>query len=97
MRVSFSAEALVEFEAATDRYLTEFAFAAADDFEIEIGHALALLDSFPEIGTANRYKTRALTLPKFPYSLIYRINPGEVRIIAIANHSRKPGYWRGRE
>lgn len=97
MRVDLSAEALVEFEIATNWYLSEFAFAAADDFTTEIGHALTVLESFPEIGTVSKYKTRALTLPKFPYSLIYRIIPGHVRIIAIANHSRKPGYWRGRK
>jgi len=96
MRISLSDEALADFEAATDWYLEELAFAAADDFADEFEHALALLRAFPELGVASQHKTRTFTLPKFPYSLIYRVFPDHIRIIAVANHSRRPGYWVGR-
>lgn len=96
MRISLSDEALADFEAATDWYLEELAFTAADDFADEFEHALALLQAFPELGVTSQYKTRAFTLPKFPYSLIYRVFPDHIRIIAVANHSRRPGYWAGR-
>lgn len=96
MRISLSDEALADFEAATDWYLTELAFTAADDFADEFEHALTLLQAFLELGVASQYKTRAFTLPKFPYSLIYQVFPNHIRIIAVANHSRRPGYWAGR-
>ena len=96
MRISLSDEALADFEAAVDWYLEELAFTAADDFADEFEHALALLQTFPELGAASQYKTRAFTLPKFPYSLIYRVFSDHIRIIAVANHSRRPGYWAGR-
>jgi plasmid stabilization system protein ParE len=96
MRISLSDEAFADFEAATDWYLEELAFVAADDFADEIEHALKLLRAFPELGIASQHNTRAFTLPKFPYSLIYRVFPDHIRIIAVANHSRRPGYWTGR-
>jgi hypothetical protein len=34
---------------------------------------------------------------RFPYSLIYTVIGDEVRILAVAHHSRRPGYWRGRK
>jgi len=30
---------------------------------------------------------------KFPYSIIYSIEPDHIRIIALAHNKRKPGYW----
>ncbi len=35
-------------------------------------------------------------LPKFPYSIIYAIEPDHIRIIAVAHSKRKPGYWSAR-
>jgi plasmid stabilization system protein ParE len=96
MRISLSEEALADFETAIDWYLEELAFAAADDFADEFEHALALLGTFPEMGVTSEHKTRAFTLPKFPYSLIYRVFPDHIRIIAVAHHRRRPGYWAGR-
>ncbi|MGE3298508.1 MAG: type II toxin-antitoxin system RelE/ParE family toxin [Porticoccaceae bacterium] len=96
MRISLSHEASADFEAAIDWYLEELAFAAADDFADEFEHALALLGTFPEMGVTSQYKTRAFTLPKFPYSLIYRVLSDHIRIIAVAHHSRRPGYWAAR-
>jgi hypothetical protein len=33
---------------------------------------------------------------RFPYSLIYAALVDEIRILAVAHHSRRPGYWRDR-
>lgn len=96
MRISLSDEALADFEAGTDWYLEELAFIAADDFADEIEHALSMLSGFPNIGIAGSYKTRIFTLQNFPYSLIYRVQPEYVRVVAVAHHSRRPGYWAGR-
>ena len=30
---------------------------------------------------------------KFPYAIIYSIEPDHIRIIAVAHNKRKPGYW----
>ena len=33
---------------------------------------------------------------RFPYSLIYAIEPDRIRIIAVAHHKRRPEFWRYR-
>ena len=39
---------------------------------------------------------RKRVLRKFHYSLIYTIEKNRVLILAVAHHSRRPGYWVGR-
>ncbi len=36
---------------------------------------------------------RRYLLQKFPYAIIYSIEPDHIRIIAIAHTKRKPDYW----
>ena len=36
---------------------------------------------------------RRCLLQKFPYSVIYSIEPDHIRVIAVAHTKRKPGYW----
>ena len=33
---------------------------------------------------------------RFPYSIIYRVEGDEVRILVAKHHSRHPEYWKGR-
>lgn len=96
MQVSLSDEAQADADATVDWYIGEGAFIAADDFADEIDQALGLLSRFPELGKTSAHRTRTLALHSFPYSLIYRLQVDVVRVIAIANHSRRPGYWAGR-
>lgn len=43
-------------------------------------------------GTRRRYSLR-----RFPYSIIYQVAAEELRILAIAHHRRRPGYWAHRK
>ncbi len=36
---------------------------------------------------------RRIVLAKFPYSLAYLIFENEIRVLAVAHASRRPGYW----
>lgn len=36
---------------------------------------------------------RRRVLQGFPYSLFFKVNTDEVVILAVAHHSRRPGYW----
>jgi len=36
---------------------------------------------------------RRCLLQKFPFSIIYSIEPNHIRILAIAHTKSKPGYW----
>lgn len=39
---------------------------------------------------------RRIKVGKFTYSVIFRIRPGELQVIAIMHQHRKPGYWKDR-
>ncbi len=36
---------------------------------------------------------RRYLLPKFPYAIMFSIEPDHIRIIAVAHTKRKPEYW----
>ena len=55
-----------------------------------------LLRKYPAIGKAMQRQARSIPLHGFPFDLVYRVYPGKIVIIAIANQSRRPGYWAGR-
>jgi len=93
MQVSLSDEAQADADAALDWYIGEGALIAADDFLDEINQALGLLIRFPDLGETGIHNTRTLPLHGFPYSLIYRHQVDVIRVIAVAHHSRRPGYW----
>lgn len=68
------------------------------EYLTEVEGAVNLLIRYPNAGSVVRGFVRRLLLPKFPYSLLYRIVDDDlVRILAIAHHKRQPQYWIDRE
>jgi toxin ParE1/3/4 len=63
----------------------------------EVEHAVNFLVRYPEAGSKVRGSIRRLTLPKFPYSLLYRVSEEQIRVLAVAHHKRKPQYWVDRQ
>jgi plasmid stabilization system protein ParE len=64
----------------------------------EVEHTVSFLRRYPEAGSKVRGSVRRLTLPKFSYSLLYRIlENDQIRILAVAHHKRRPQYWLDRE
>lgn len=58
------------------------------DYLEVVEHAAQFLERYPETGTIVRGSIRCLGLPRFPYSLLYRIaGDGEIRILAIVSRS----------
>lgn len=96
VRVSLSAEAQADADAVVDWYIGEGALIAAEDFTEELDGALKLLNQFTALGESGTHHTRSLPLHGSPYSLMYRLRDDTVRVIAVAHHSRRPGYWVGR-
>jgi len=47
-------------------------------------------------GTAGSRGAKRLLLKRFPYAVVVRESPEEVIVVAVAHHSRRPGYWRSR-
>jgi toxin ParE1/3/4 len=63
----------------------------------EVQHAVNFLMRYPEAGAKIRGDIRRLTLPKFPYSLLYRVLEEQIRVLAVAHYKRKPQYWVDRQ
>jgi plasmid stabilization system protein ParE len=63
----------------------------------EVEHAVNFLMRYPEAGAKITGAIRRLTLPKFPYSLLYRVLEDRIRVLAVAHHRRKPDYWIDRQ
>lgn len=70
-------------------------------FQEALDAALDLLEEevvplTPVPGEAGKRGAKRLMLKRFPYSVVVREHSSEILVIAVAHHSRRPGYWRGR-
>jgi toxin ParE1/3/4 len=71
------------------------------DFEAAVDAALDLLaqDPIPSVpvqGAAAKRGIRRLILRRFPYDVVFVVQPDFVWVLAFAHHSRRPAYWRNR-
>ena len=62
-------------------------FLAAVEEAVE--KVLANPEAFQLVGDEIRRKI----IGRFPYSLLYVIEPDRIRVIAVAHQKRRPGYW----
>lgn len=47
-------------------------------------------------GESGQQRAKRLVLHRFPYDIVVRESPHEIIVVAVAHHSRRPGYWRNR-
>lgn len=89
-------------EAAADELLNEVGYLELQApglgrrFFAEVSRAEGLIAEFPEAAVEIRPSVRKRGLRKFRFSLLYSIEKQGVLILALAHHSRRPGYWAGR-
>lgn len=93
--VPFLPAAREEFLAAASHY-EEVAQGLGRDFITAVERAVARLAAFPEHGSPYLLGTRRIVLRRFPFSVIYLVEAEVILVVAVAHHSRKPGYWRAR-
>ena len=99
-QVQIGRDAAQELEEAAAWYESEqqgLGFRLISSFE----HAVQLLgDSNPPLtpvwGTAGKMGVQKLILHKFPFSVIVYEMEHTVVVVALAHHSRRPGYWKSR-
>lgn len=85
-----------EFDQALDYYAVHAGANISRKFATAIKQTLGLLHEHPAIGRPMQRQARSIPLHGFPFDLVYRVYPGMLVIVAIANQSRSPGYWAGR-
>lgn len=58
--------------------------------------ALARIRRHPNLYRQIETNIRKCKLPRFPYGVVYRIQPGHIEIVAVVHMRRAPGYWKRR-
>ncbi|TME75332.1 MAG: type II toxin-antitoxin system RelE/ParE family toxin, partial [Chloroflexi bacterium] len=69
---------------------------AAEAFALEVDLVVRRVVETPERYAAHLKGTRRALFPRYPFSLIYRVSPEVIEIVAVAHQRRRPGYWRSR-
>lgn len=96
MKATFNPAARQDLVEAARWYADEAGALRADDFKREAQRSLKLIVEHPALGSPAASGTRGLPIHRYPYSVIYRIEGDSLRVLAVAHHSRRPGYWAGR-
>lgn len=96
MNFSLSPDAEAELAEAAAYYAQNVSRGMAERFVAMFEQKAKLLAQFPGMGTKTSRDRRAYPIGRYRYSIIYRVDDDNLRIIAIAAHARRPKYWRGR-
>ena len=66
------------------------------EFLVGVQRTVARIIENPRLGQIVRGDTRRRLMSKFPFGILYRIDPQEIVIIAVMHLRRRPGYWADR-
>jgi hypothetical protein len=66
------------------------------DFLDDVQQAIDRVRKYPHVGELVAGGLRRQLLHRFPFSVIYSIEPDVILVISIAHHARRPGYWHSR-
>jgi plasmid stabilization system protein ParE len=90
----------VEFHPATRQeirracsWYREQSLTAEDGFLAELRHAVEQASIAPDQWPLFKAGARRYVFNRYPYSLIYRVIGGVVRVLAVAHDKRREGYW----
>jgi hypothetical protein len=95
MKSRFHAAADAEISEAVAYYDAK-APGLGDRLLADIKAATRYIEHYPDIAPVSDEDVRAKVLVRFPYSLMYVVETDELYIVAVAHHSRRPGYWADR-
>jgi plasmid stabilization system protein ParE len=66
------------------------------EFLAEVQRTVERIVENPRLGQIVRRSIRRRLTPRFPFGILYRIDPHEIVIIAVMHLRRRPGYWADR-
>ncbi|UCF93565.1 MAG: hypothetical protein JSW39_05220 [Desulfobacterales bacterium] len=78
------------------RWYDEQAEGLGSQFEKELDHAIDCILEFPDTWPKYVSGTRRFFLHRFPFAVVYLYDSIKIRVFAVMNLRRKPGYWRKR-
>lgn len=95
MRFYFHPLADKEFDEAVQCYEDRQAGLGLE-FAEEVYAAIGRIAEYPDAWSEMSINTRRCLMNRFPHGVIFQVKFGTLRIIAVANLHRRPGYWRDR-
>ena len=96
MKYSLHRGAELDLLEAARFYRREGGVKLANRFLDEFERVAHLLMQFPDIGTPAGQPRRVHPLQNFPYSVIYRVSDGQVRVLVVRAHLRDPEHGESR-
>jgi toxin ParE1/3/4 len=93
--VAFDPDARAEFLAAVE-YYEECQTGLGRRFREAVETEVDSIDAMPFRFRVLHAPLRRCLVPKFPYSIIFAVEPDFILVIAVAHTKRKPGYWHDR-
>ena len=93
--VVFDPDARAEFLAAVE-YYEECQSGLGRCFRSAVKLALHDIESMPFRFRVLHDPFRRCLISKFPYAIIFAIEPGFILVVALAHTKQKPGYWNDR-
>lgn len=96
MKYTLHPDALDDLREAAEFYRERAGSILSQSMLAEFERSVGLLLQHPGLGALWRNEKRRFVMSRFRYSLIYIVAGDEIRILAVAHHSRLPGYWRSR-
>ena len=95
MTFSFHPRAEQELDKAV-RYYEECRSGLGLEFAEEVYATIARIIAYPKAYTRLSKHTRRCLVHRFPFGIIFQVKDSVLRVIAVANLNRKPGYWKRR-
>ena len=92
MNYSFHPHAEKELEEIENHYDSireELGDRFRDDIQMTISRILKYPNGWQPLSSV----VRRCRLKNFPYGIIYRVKPREIRLLAVMHHHREPNYW----
>jgi len=95
MTYSFHPEASAEFEGAV-AYYEERQRGLGLDLALEVQAAIQNIVAFPHTWPVVEGEIRRCLVHRFPYGILYSVEPTEILILAVMHLHRDPDYWKQR-
>lgn len=95
MNYSFHAAATAELRQAVD-YYNACRPDLGWEFAAEVRAAIHNIVAYPEAWTPLSKRARRCLVRRFPYGVVYERRGDTIRVLAVMQLNRRPGYWRDR-
>jgi len=93
--IVFLDEARAEFDAAADWYEAKMP-GLGKTFVRHVEDVLKNIGALPRMHQMIHHSVRRAVVKKFPYTILYTIEPDHILVIAVFHGKRDPSIWQGR-